>query len=423
MRRAEPGVDLHVLPSQLSMMADDLAGACDTGLEFLDALGRVTVVVDSDRCPAAAAPLPGLVVWNTESRSLPVGEAVEKARKAARRASTPGMRVLLKKTDSAFRSHFGQELSAVMDELDLDLCVLSPAIPEFGRTTRDGVQYIDGVPISETYYSRDPKHPVTTSRVADIVGRGTSRPIRHLRLQALRGSGAVRHVRALLASGAQIIVTDGLTDGDLEATARVFLSAASRMMFVGGQGIGAALAGLCSGEVSRPAESPLPRGPVVVICGTLHPASRRQLAHLCRFLAAEPIRVEASGVGAGDREVERAARRVLAQTQRGGVGLLATPGQARRHPDAIEKLLASVAFEVSRRTPLAGLMLTGGTTAYTVCRRIGAGTLLLRGRVASGAILAQAPELAGTAIGIKGGSLGQADALTRFVQAVLSRAR
>ena len=35
-------------PSEVSMIADDLAGACDTGIEFLDSVGCVTVVVDSD---------------------------------------------------------------------------------------------------------------------------------------------------------------------------------------------------------------------------------------------------------------------------------------------------------------------------------------------------------------------------------------
>ena len=44
------------------MIADDLAGACDTGFEFLDLVEQVTVVVDIDSLDAGADPAEGLTV-------------------------------------------------------------------------------------------------------------------------------------------------------------------------------------------------------------------------------------------------------------------------------------------------------------------------------------------------------------------------
>ena len=38
-----------------------------------------------------------------------------------------------------------------------------------GRVTRDGVQYVDGVPVAQTVFGDDPFEPVTESRVSDIV--------------------------------------------------------------------------------------------------------------------------------------------------------------------------------------------------------------------------------------------------------------
>ena len=57
------------------MIVDDLAGACDTGIEFLDSVGCVTVIVDSDIPEIEKDQFEGLVVWNTESRGLSVKEA------------------------------------------------------------------------------------------------------------------------------------------------------------------------------------------------------------------------------------------------------------------------------------------------------------------------------------------------------------
>jgi len=57
------------------MIADDLAGACDTGVEFLESVESVTVVIDSDTPDLKMGSLEGLTVWNTESRSLAAREA------------------------------------------------------------------------------------------------------------------------------------------------------------------------------------------------------------------------------------------------------------------------------------------------------------------------------------------------------------
>ena len=40
--------DVKFFSSEITILADDLAGACDTGIEFLDKVGRVTIAVDSD---------------------------------------------------------------------------------------------------------------------------------------------------------------------------------------------------------------------------------------------------------------------------------------------------------------------------------------------------------------------------------------
>ena len=43
-----PEVKPRIKPSEISMIADDLAGSCDTGIEFLNSVGCVAVVIDSD---------------------------------------------------------------------------------------------------------------------------------------------------------------------------------------------------------------------------------------------------------------------------------------------------------------------------------------------------------------------------------------
>jgi uncharacterized protein YgbK (DUF1537 family) len=76
--------------------------------------------------------------------------------------------------------------------------------------------------------------------------------------------------------------------------------------------------------------------------------------------------------------------------------------------------------KVHEQTELSGLILTGGTTAYEVCRRIGVKCLQLRQRIGWGVVLTQAPDLSGMAIAVKGGSLGDVDVIEKVVETVRS---
>ena len=169
-----------------AMIADDLAGACDTSAEFLPQLGAVTVFIDSDNPVVPFDYSKNLVVWNTESRSLTEEAAYQKVRRACTHALQSETRILLKKADSAFRGHYGREIAAVLDAWPNAVAGLLPAIPTFGRVTRNGVQFLNGVPIAESFYRHDPKHPVKESRVAIMASKGNPRKIALLTLTKIR---------------------------------------------------------------------------------------------------------------------------------------------------------------------------------------------------------------------------------------------
>jgi uncharacterized protein YgbK (DUF1537 family) len=57
-------------------------------------------------------------------------------------------------------------------------------------------------------------------------------------------------------------------------------------------------------------------------------------------------------------------------------------------------------------------------SVYEVCRRIGVKSLQLRQRISWGVVLTQAPDLSGMAIAVKGGSLGDVDAIKKVVDTV-----
>jgi uncharacterized protein YgbK (DUF1537 family) len=406
------------------MIADDLAGACDTGIEFLDSVGCVTVVIDSDMAEVKENKVEGLVVWNTESRGLAEHEAYRKVRRACEIAGANEKRILLKKTDSAFRGHFGREISAVMDALGLELCCVAPAIPDFGRVTRNGIQYLDEQPIAESFYSKDPKQPVTKSRVDEIVAIGNSRPTGLLDLETLRSPENQEHLGRFIASGIQVIVADSESQGDLEAAVELFLKRPGPLFFVGGQGLGNALAQYCLPSAGSETWTQVPDGAVVIVCGTLHPRAAEQMAVFSHIHGIEPVIIDVddrSNSAAIEAAAAKATFFLIDQIESHGLGFLASPRSPVGDPCLVEEALSLTVGKVYESADLSGLILTGGTTAYSVCRRIGAKHLQLRQRISWGVVLTQAPDLSGMAIAVKGGSLGDVDAIQKIVDTVRFR--
>lgn len=214
------------------VLADDLTGALEAG-----ALLEGAVVA------LHAAPGGQAVVIDTESRHLPPEQA---RRRVAEWIEQIPAGLLYKKTDSTLRGNIGAELAA----LPPGRIHYAPAYPRLGRTVRDGRLYVDGVPVEETAFARDPLDPVRCGVVLDVLQR--------------------QH-----APSGRVVIHEGASDQDLEAAAAAVLAEPVPRLAAGPAGLLACLAARL-GLAPRPARLPaMPE--CLVINGSAHPASRAQI--------------------------------------------------------------------------------------------------------------------------------------------------
>lgn len=139
---------------KLLMIADDFSGALDAGVQFA-ARGAATRVVTDLDCDFLETDAEVLVMV-AETRHLPPQKAYDVVYHVARNAREAGVPYIYKKTDSALRGNVGSELAAVMDAADADVMPFLPAFPKLNRVTRNGVHYVDGVPVAESIFGQDP---------------------------------------------------------------------------------------------------------------------------------------------------------------------------------------------------------------------------------------------------------------------------
>jgi uncharacterized protein YgbK (DUF1537 family) len=117
--------------------------------------------------PPSRAPL---VVYDSDSRNCPADEAARRVARLARRlrALRPGW--VYKKTDSVLRGNVLAELEALARTLGVKRCLLAPANPAAGRVIRGGEYFVRGVPLDQTDFRNDPRHPRRTASVVDLLG-------------------------------------------------------------------------------------------------------------------------------------------------------------------------------------------------------------------------------------------------------------
>jgi uncharacterized protein YgbK (DUF1537 family) len=285
----------------LTILADDLTGACDAGAPCA---GQGTVPVTlfpDDRAAGTVA------VVDTESRGMSAGLAASRVRDAVARAA--GTTLWFKKVDSTMRGPIAAELDALLEATGAPGAVLCPAFPAQGRTVADGVLRIDGTPVAQTPLARDPAFALPSSAVAAALD--TTRPVVAWR----------RDAHAAIPAGG-IAVADATTDDDLDRVVARALVARPSPLLAGAAGLAGALArrlGLTARATDVPAGARW-----LIVAGSAHPATRAQLAAIRdrRRVVAAPAEPRADRAAVA-REVAMRARQVI---EAGDVDAVAVTG-------------------------------------------------------------------------------------------------
>jgi uncharacterized protein YgbK (DUF1537 family) len=144
--------------------------------------------------------------------------------------------------------------------------VLIPTHPLAGRVCRGGVVFVDEVPVAETAHGNDPRLPVRSSRPSD----------------SLPGD-ELSDLAALTAwldePGRHVAIVDASTVDQVDALVDLVIERPDVLLAGPASVVGAVARAMASSvPVSMP-EPALP-GPIVVVCASLHPVSREQIARL-----------------------------------------------------------------------------------------------------------------------------------------------
>jgi uncharacterized protein YgbK (DUF1537 family) len=150
---------------KFAILADDLTGACDAGVQFVRA--NFSAIVHFDRDLKLLPIEADTVVLDTETRLLPEKVAYQRVYEAGlllRQAE-----IIVKKIDSALRGPIAAEVAALLAATQRKVAVIAPAFPQLGRTTLQGKQLIHGIPVDQTEFSHDPLTPALQAHIPTLL--------------------------------------------------------------------------------------------------------------------------------------------------------------------------------------------------------------------------------------------------------------
>ena len=380
----------------IAIIADDLTGAADAGVQFVRAGYRAGVVFHGGAAPSADI---DAVSFDTDSRNMPAGFAAKRVLDVA--GAVRGARVVYKKLDSTLRGNVAAELAAAFGVSGRTRVIVAPAFPEARRTTVGGNQLVRGVAVDETEMHDDPQTPVREAHVPTLLADAFS-SVGTLGAEDVADPERVR----LALEGNECVVADAECDSDLGALVRA-VPDPTRVLWAGSAGLAHALGSVYPGpRAGDVGERRAQSRPVLVVVGSLSGVAREQVRRLVEEYG--DISVEA----AGDDAVVMA-REVLSG---GTCAVVHSPEEQNASGEAVVGTLAGVVGRLSEERLFGGLIMTGGATAVGVARRLGATGIELEGEVEAGVPVGALIGPNSYPVVTKAGGFGGPDTLVRAVQ-------
>lgn len=394
------------------VIADDLTGAAEiAGIGHSYGLATSLLIDVADNLPIS-----DLIVVATDTRSMSEQDAVNethricqaikqslpKLSEARYAAMTPLKRAqalakqddvlhLFKKTDSALRGHVHLELRALVEESRYEQVIYMPANPSMGRTIRGGRYFVNGVPIDQTDFSRDPEFPSTTANVAAAIDVMPSSRLR---------------------------ICDAEDAQDVRRTAKMALNNRVPTLLAGAADLFCAFLeelGRKSGR-TKVFHGLNEKGPALVVCGSTQSIDLSSQPYVRRHnMANIPMprdvfdavtRLTMTPKEAADKWMGRLKQtQVVTGKTASFILTLPYPSSGTREGAlALRQVTGIMTQRIAKSTQLAELVIEGGATAYSAIKALSWSRFLITNVIGPGIVRMQCLDASSTHLTIKPGS-------------------
>lgn len=377
------------MKNKMGIISDDLTGANDSGVQLAKKNLSTSVVFDYTNSSKEISS--DVLILDTDSRAKKEEEAHKSVVEAASFLKHYGYKHLYKKLDSTLRGNLEAELSAIESVYNPDMIVIAPAYPKMRRQTINGHHFVDGVIITETEFSKDPKTPVEESFLPNLLNSKNNRNIKLLNKEVWRKSKEEisNIIQSSLMEGNKWFVCDAATEEDLINIAKLFVEQNKSIVWAGSAGLIEHLPGilnLSSSSIKEKEEIDIEN--TLIVSGSLSQVTKKQLYKVDSLQNSYFMQVNPIDLINGSYRLDEFMQMVEQNKEHNHFVLYVEADDANRKSaieagkmlglskndvsEAISNGLGIISTHIVKNAPfIQGVILTGGDTAKAVCRALG----------------------------------------------------
>lgn len=399
------------------IIADDFTGASDAA-SFAVKGGLQTILFNGLPKRADLPAGTEAVVVALKSRTQETEAAVKDSLQALAFLQALGADRIYDKYCSTFDStpegNIGPIADALLDSLDEKFTVLCPSLPVNGRTVKDGILYVDGIPLSETHMADHPLTPMKESFLPALMNPQSRYPCYVISREDLPKADLGIPVAD---PERYYIVPDYETDAD---GIRIIDRFPSLKLYTGGSGLVEHLARFLKvGE--RTAEDlrlEPATGPVLLVSGSLSEATQAQIQAFIEADIGKAVRMKPADLAEDNIDSEALLRDHNPKTP-----LLLYSSREPEDPEVdnaaelLENFFAAVA-EAAVRNGYTGIIAAGGETSGAVTRALGLQAYTIGQSIAPGVPVMAPLEKPDLRLVLKSGNFGDRDFFLKAIREV-----
>lgn len=266
------------------VIADDLTGANDTGVQFAKK-GYTTMVSILDKRSTIIIPNNlDVFVIDTETRELESKIVRKILRNILKKIKVNKKDIVYKKVDSTLRGNIGVEIEEIIMIFNRDICIFSPSYPSYQRITVGGYLIVDQKPLELSEYSCYNSKQVENSFIPFLLKTQTNFPVGQIDLKDVaKGQKTIlSKINKLHQKGSKIIVIDSTNEvhlKDIFASGLKFGEDGS-VLFSGSAGLANRFPNVYNKNKELKLNIENNKGPVVVVAGSRNSILEDQINYI-----------------------------------------------------------------------------------------------------------------------------------------------
>jgi uncharacterized protein YgbK (DUF1537 family) len=422
----------------LYIIADDLTGANDTGVQFskkgynaivsiLEESGNIIIPHETD-----------VLVIDTETREIEDKTACQKLRNVLKKLNFSDKDVFYKKVDSTLRGCIGAELEEMMNILEKDICIFTPTFPSHQRITIGGYLIVNGKPLGlSKYYSGDLKVG-EASFIPFLLKQQTSLPIARIDfIDVIKGQEVIfEKLNKSYQEGNKIIIVDATEEVHLKDILNSINRFEGSVLYAGSAGLANYFPEIYNKNKKFKLNMEKNKGPVLIVGGSRNPITKSQITHLRGKIDFFDLNIDIEQILSNRKTIfERYLKDSITVIKNGKNLVIHTNPlyndkekinnklmqkynlSFRELELAIRKFLGELTAKIVRNSPAGNLILTGGDIALGVCLALGIQNLNIVDELLPGIPLSIANlKNFNLKIVTKAGGFGEKDTLFKLIK-------